>query len=257
MIPKNFFEWTSICVNSLHVISYHYFVHETSVSSNIVLDISRGWQHTWAVNKSALTSAEIAKGSGINRRPSNCYQRIRTRRPREQELVKPIRASNKQHIISHRPSVSQIRRSCLSQSSRLLLLRALRITTAANLASSFGALVTAILRDVWHDVRRMRSELANAAPELRHAHPVAEAVDQHDAVEIAGAQECEGGEEAEQARVGELEEADCDALQPDDEGWRFAAWGRAAADVCGEVVEVGHAEDEGRGEDDSGRGDFG
>ena len=103
----------------------------------------------------------------------------------------------------------------------------------------------------------MRSELADTAPELWHAHPVAEAVDQHDAVEIAGAQECEGGEEAEQACVGELEEADCDALQPDDEGWRFAAWGRAAADVCDEVVEVGHAEDEGRGEDDPGGGDFG
>lgn len=58
----------------------------------------------------------------------------------------------------------------------------------------------------------MRCELPDPAPELRHAHPIAETVDEHDGVQIAGAQEGESGKKAEQARVRELEEADCDAL---------------------------------------------
>lgn len=98
----------------------------------------------------------------------------------------------------------------------------------------------------------MRRELANTAPELRHALPVAEAVHEHDAVETPCSQKSKSGEKAEEACVCELEEADGDALQPDGEGRGFLAWWGVATQVGREVVQVGHAEDEGCDEDDAG-----
>nr|POF17719.1 calcium influx-promoting protein ehs1 [Quercus suber] len=102
-----------------------------------------------------------------------------------------------------------------------------------------------------------RGRAPDATGDAREALPVAEAVGGDDGPEAAGAQEEEGGEEAEKRGVGEHEG---DLQQGEGErgkgGVALGGWG-AGADEFDEVVHMRETEDQRGGEDDGRRGDAG
>jgi hypothetical protein len=89
----------------------------------------------------------------------------------------------------------------------------------------------------------------HAAPEAREADPIAEGVDEDDGVEGAGADVDEGGEPAEESRVGELEER----AEQDGKQRRVGVCKRELV----EMVDVGDAEVERCDEGCRRWGDFG
>ncbi|KAK4965630.1 hypothetical protein LTR66_012113, partial [Elasticomyces elasticus] len=122
-------------------------------------------------------------------------KRIPTLRQRPQEPPKRDRSDNEQKIISDRPPNAHTlpRRPALRLPPQLI--RRLRRT---HLEQTRLPAITPIT--VPRSTSHSRPGIdADPAPDARQAHPVAETVRQDDAPHVAGAEEEEGGEEAEEA----------------------------------------------------------
>ena len=102
-------------------------------------------------------------------------------------------------------------------------------------------------------LRLLADHASDPSPNSRQTHPIAEAVCYDAAVQITGPEVEEGGKEAEQRRVGQLEEDSDNAWKND--GWCHGcgqiglSWPLVGDDVLVEVMEVSQAEDERRADD--------
>ena len=117
-------------------------------------------------------------------------QRVRALGQRPEQLVKPKGARDQHDVVRQRPRYPKRDISW----------------TSAERVSEHCAIITTLTSTSASTHDALPNSNAHPTPNARKAQPVTEAVRQHTAVQITGPQIDEGGKDAEERGVGELEE---------------------------------------------------